>query len=103
MRRHQPPQHRPAVRRQREVADQPSLLNFARGVQNTRRDGLVPQTQEQNVRGVHLQLAQSTLETPSDESGNPRIGLYDQNQAIALRAQIADRLSESSTAPAAPV
>ena len=61
------------------------------------------QSEQQNISVVHAELAQSPFQAPAHQFGDTRIGLNHQNEVVALRGQIANRVAESTAPKGAPV
>ncbi len=94
---------RTVMRRNREVANQAALPERARGIQNALRRLVVPKAQQQHVRIVVSEFPERGFDARSKQRGHSRVRLQHQHHALALRPQVAQRLSERGLAETAPV
>ena len=94
---------RTVVRGDGQIAHQAALAQLAASVQDARRRRAVPQSQQQRVGVIEAQGAQGAFQAGGDQRCYARIGLRDQQEAVAMGRQRAQAVAESTAADAAPV
>jgi len=91
------------VRRDREVAHQAALLESPGLVEHPRRHGPVPHAEQQDIGVIEAQGPQRALQAPAEQRRETGVGLDQQHELVAPRAQAAQGGAEGIAAHGAPV
>src|SRR5437764_4184218 len=92
----------PVMAGYRDVTNQAPCTQVSRGIQDLVRKLAIPESEQQDIRVLHVQFAQRALEAPPDQSRYARVRLHHEHEFVTLATQIAECLSEGVAPHAAP-